>query len=607
MNFMTGRYGSSSESSSKSSVKMSKSKRNHLHRKSERGSLQILEEAFHLIRSTDVKWFWIYALGVIPFAIGVLYFSTDMSRSSLAGRDAAFAAMGMVLLSFWMHYTRAKFCEGLWKTLNPGSVAQRNAAETMSRLAALWFLQSLQVPLLFIGFFFVIPLGWILATIQNFSALALVGETGGRPLRSLLGKSVRYSHYEWAQNHAILLIFFFVSLFTWINIISSCVLLPGLGKSFFGVESIFTMNPTAAVMNTSFLLGTFLLMQLVMAPFLHAAYVLRCFYADSRSSGADLISRLADCRKKRGNIGVAGPRSLSSGKVAVLTLLIFLSGQTSLHSKETVNLPVDESVQLEPSRLGEEISRTLEQKKYQWQLSRKSVEGESVSEKSWIALRLQEIASSARKAIRSFTNWFEEAWKKLMKRGLKSGGGDRNVDTKFLKELSSMASLALIVLIGGLVLWLMIALYRKHSGKEKIVVSDEGISGMIDLESSDIVATQLLEEEWMRLAREQIAKGEERLAVRALFLATLAHLGERGLLKIVRSKSNRDYRAELRVRSRNSGVIAAAFEENTTLFERVWYGVHHLGQGTVDYYLKNHETIAQESQRAGGQPQEAGR
>ena len=320
-----------------------------------------------------------------------------------------------------------------------------------------------------------------------------------------------------------------------------------------------------------------------------------------------LISRLADCRKKRGNIGAAGPRSLSSGKVAVLTLLIFLSGQTSLHSKETVNLPVDESVQLEPSRLGEEISRTLEQKKYQWQLSRKSVEGESVSEKSWIALRLQEIASSARKAIRSFTNWFEEAWKKLMKRGLKSGGGDRNVDTKFLKELSSMASLALIVLIGGLVLWLMIALYRKHSGKEKIVVSDEGISGMIDLESSDIVATQLLEEEWMRLAREQIAKGEERLAVRALFLATLAHLGERGLLKIVRSKSNRDYRAELRVRSRNSGVIAAAFEENTTLFERVWYGVHHLGQGTVDYYLKNHETIAQESQRAGGQPQEAGR
>lgn len=586
---------------------MSKSKRKHLHRKSERGALQILEEAFHLIRSTDIKWFWIYSLGVIPFVIGILYFSTDMSRSSLAGRDAAFAAMGMVLLSFWMQYTRAKFCEGLWNTLNPGRVAQRNPAETMSRLAALWFLQSLQVPLLLIGFFFVIPLGWILATIQNLSALAFVGKTEGRPLRSLLGRSVRYSHYEWAQNHAILLIFFFVSLFTWINIISSCVLLPGLGKSFFGMESIFTMNPTAAVMNTSFLLGTFLLMQLVMAPFLHAAYVLRCFYADSRSSGADLISRLAACREKRTSNKAAAARSLSSGKVVVLTLLVLLSGQVSLHSEEPVNRPLNGPVQLESGRLGEEISRTLEQKKYQWQLSRNSVREESVSEKSWMALRLQEIASSARKAIRAFTNWFEEAWKKLMKRGLKSGGGDRSVDSKFLKELSSMASLALIVLIGGLVLWLVIALYRKHKGKEKIVVNDEGTSGMIDLESSDIVATQLHEEEWMRLAREQIAKGEERLAVRALFLATLAHLGERGLLKIARSKSNRDYRAELRIRSRNSGVIGAAFEENTTLFERVWYGVHHLGQGTVEYYLKNHETISQESLRAASHPQEAGR
>jgi hypothetical protein len=472
----------------------------------------------------------------------------------------------------------------------------------MQRVAALWFLQSLQVPLLLIGFFFVIPLGWILATIQNFSALALVGDTEGKPLRSLLRRSLRYSHYEWAQNHAILLILFFVSLFTWINIISSCALLPGFGKSFFGVESVFTINPMAAVLNTSFLLGTFLLMHLVMAPFFHAAYVLRCFYADSRSSGADLISRLVECREVREKSpGIPG-REFPAAKVVAIALLLFFAGQGSLQSEES-GPHAGVAGSSEPRRLGDEIDRTLEQKKYQWQLSRRSVEGADTSQKSWIALRMQEIATSAKQAIRAFTDWVEDALKELMERGLTSGDSEKKPDTKFLKELSSMASIALIALIGGLVLWLVVVLYRKHSGKEKTVVSDEGTSGVIDLESTDIVATQLREDEWLLLAREQIAKGDERLAVRALFLATLAHLGERGLLKIARFKSNRDYRAELKVRSRNSGIIGEAFEENTTLFERVWYGIHQLGEGTVEHYLKNHETIARESLHAGGGPQ----
>ena len=99
----------------------------------------------------------------------------------------------------------------------------------------------------------------------------------------------------------------------------------------------------------------------------------------------------------------------------------------------------------------------------------------------------------------------------------------------------------------------------------------------------------------MRLAREQISRGDGRLAIRALFLATLANLGEEGVIKIARFKSNRDYRKELELKVRKRSVLRRAFDENTTLFEEAWYGWHPVSEETVDDFLKNHGTIARES------------
>lgn len=568
-------------------------------RRSETRALQILEEAFHLIRSLDVKFFWIYYLGAVPFAVGLLYFVADMSRSSLASRDAAFAALVMVALYFWMRYCQARFCEGLWETLNPGQLPKRGRYEQLSRLAALWFLHSLQIPLLVFGIFFAIPLGWILAMQQNFSALALTQDLEGKPFRNLLGKSIRYSHYEWAQNHGILLIFFFVSLFTWANIIATCVLVPGFGKSFFGIESIFSLSPTVAVMNTTFLLGSFLLMQLLITPLINAAYVLRCFYAGSRSSGADLLSRLAAAREKRRTTEWEDRRSLSS--VALIGVLVGVFSASGASAQVPSSGPAGTlpGGNAGAERLRLEIAETLEQKKYQWQFSRRALESAVDSEESWISQRLREIADTAKMLLDAAEKWFEEMIKKLMERGMSGPDVTDGSNLKFFKELSSSASLALVLVILGLLVWVAVSLYHKYRGNPKVEITDEGFRGAIDLESEEIVATQLHEDEWMRLAREQIEKGEERLAVRAVFLATLAHLGERGLVRIARCKSNRDYRGELILRARNQNTLREAFDENTILFERVWYGLHRLGDGDVEYFLKNHETIVRESAQSG--------
>src|SRR5690606_23004239 len=151
-----------------------------------------------------------------------------------------------------------------------------------------WCLQAFFAPLVLLGLFLAIPIGWIVAALENSSVLALTRDGGTRPFRSLVGDSLRYSHFEWAQNHGILVIFFFVFVFSWMNLIGTCLMVPMFAKSFFGIETVFALNPIAAVLNTTFLLGSLLLTWMVISPMMLAAYTLRCFYAESRVTGADL-------------------------------------------------------------------------------------------------------------------------------------------------------------------------------------------------------------------------------------------------------------------------------------------------------------------------------
>ena len=178
-------------------------------------------------------------------------------------------------------------------------------------------------------------------------------------------------------------------------------------------------------------------------------------------------------------------------------------------------------------------------------------------------------------------------------------GGEKGNSFQFAEGLGSMVSIGLIVLVSGLVLWLVFVMYRKYRGKPP-VEGAEVSSEVVDLQSEDIVASQLPEDEWMRLAREQIDKGDRRLAVRALFLASLAHLGEVGLLRIARFKSNRIYREELKRKARKQTKLRSSFERNMTLFERAWYGWHPVSEETVEEFLSHHQSIAEESRKLPG-------
>jgi len=95
-----------------------------------------------------------------------------------------------------------------------------------------------------------------------------------------------------------------------------------------------------------------------------------------------------------------------------------------------------------------------------------------------------------------------------------------------------------------------------------------------DLASDDVTADQLPEEAWLGLARQMVEQGDYRLALRALYLAALAHLGERQIISIARHKSNRDYQREMRRRRPAQEELHTTFAGAVRDFERAWYGMH---------------------------------
>ncbi|HWB58964.1 MAG TPA: DUF4129 domain-containing protein, partial [Chthoniobacteraceae bacterium] len=98
-------------------------------------------------------------------------------------------------------------------------------------------------------------------------------------------------------------------------------------------------------------------------------------------------------------------------------------------------------------------------------------------------------------------------------------------------------------------------------------------------------------DEWMKMARDMMARGEFRLAIRALFLAMLSNLSLRELISIARYKSNRDYQRELRRRLGAQGDLPGLFGESVSIFEEAWYGDHVVTDETVGRFSANIERM----------------
>ena len=112
-----------------------------------------------------------------------------------------------------------------------------------------------------------------------------------------------------------------------------------------------------------------------------------------------------------------------------------------------------------------------------------------------------------------------------------------------------------------------------------------------DLNDEDTRADDLPANRWLVLAEDFTAKGELRLAMRALYLATLAYLAENEMITIEIYKSNREYEQELRRRAHECEELLVIFSKSLNLFERVWYGRYRISRSDFSDFAANQKRI----------------
>ena len=135
----------------------------------------------------------------------------------------------------------------------------------------------------------------------------------------------------------------------------------------------------------------------------------------------------------------------------------------------------------------------------------------------------------------------------------------------------------------------------------KAVQSPAAAAPVANLADESLTADRLPESSWRKLAEESLARGEYRLALRALYLAGLNYMSQRELVSIRRWKSGLDYRREVERRARMnpmvSGELVPAFARNVSTFERGWYGRHPVNREDVETLMGGLDEMRRHAER----------
>jgi hypothetical protein len=525
--------------------------------------LDLLEDAVALLRRTPAEAFLIYLAGAIPFWLGVLYFLSDMSHDAYAPRHISEASLGIALLYVWMKCWQTAFAARLRSLLSERVPAPWTLVRVLRLVAtqAAWQPWGFLVRTLAANV--IIPYGWTVFFFQN---LTVLGD-GTDHERTPAARALALARFEPLCGHRALGALWVFGIFVWLNVCAVLGVAPLALKMFFGIETDFSRS-LDAFLNTTFLTGSFALASLILDPLWKAIFVLRCFRGGALRTGEDLAVELKHARA-----------TLRAPLVAMIVLLL-ASGALAPVRADTP-LPA----KVEASELDQRIGEVLERREYAWRAPREEVPEER--DTGWFRSWLRSIGTAIQKSFaalaRTIVQAVEQFFKKLFGNAPSAGGGSW--------DWAGAAKALLVVLLGACVGMLGWALWRLFRKPPRALAASVVARPVPDLRSEHVVADQLPEDGWLALARDHAASGEFQLALRAAWLASLAHLGQRELLRIARHKSNRDYDRELRRRARAHVALLVAFDENLLVFERAWYGRHEVTPGDFEVFTGNHERI----------------
>ena len=536
-------------------------------------ALDLVESAVHLLRESPLSVHLLYHLSSAPFVLALLWFWSDMTRGAHADARLTPGALILSALYLVMKTGQAAFCSRL-----RNHVARQRA--TPWSLRRVWNILVTQAVLQPLGFVLVplsifpllmVPFPWVLAFLQGVSVSA--DASAGSSLRC--GRDAFRQAVIWpGQNHGILGLLLVCLVAVFIDVFVGVGAIPFLARTLFGITTDFNLS-VQAYLNTTVLLAIASLTYLVMDPLVKSIYVLRTFQAEAIRTGDDLRARFEELRQDR------TLRSTPPLVVGILLLLSVATANGEVRAQSAAPAPASSPASaaptVEPGKLESAIRDVLAGAEYTWRSPRELSpdEPDDPTEnpiRRWIRKQLSSLGDFTSRNLGSFFR----ALGRLLQR-LFTGFNPPNLPTgnSQIDWLGGFKILVYVLLVAGVALlaWFALRLWQKRKPTPALEGS-VALTGTPDLRAEHVSADQLPEDGWIALALEMAAKGEWRLALRALYLASLAHLAQRELVRLAPSKSNHEYRQELRRRARALPAVQQAFTETADAFDRVWYGTH---------------------------------
>jgi hypothetical protein len=585
-----------------------------------------MDEALSLLRAAGPTALFPYYLGTLPFMAALLFFWNDMSHSAFAANHVLRASLAMALLFGWMKGWQAVYGSILYDIRQ----GRRSPAISPMRFLKICCRQLTVQPWGIFFFFLCIPLlllpfPWVNAYFQNHTVMGALLEGEELSQRSMeLARRDKWQNYiiiwilsPWTLFQVLLFSFGLAALLShyssifglnaellgdipWflvglliivIGIWPTCPLglllavnlslllmaLPFLLNTLFGIETTMLRSSYFWLANTTTLLVVSCGVYLLLDPLLKSAYVLRCFRGRSLENGSDL---LADLRP----YGVG------------LLLLFSLMGSVFQPMDALAAGEPETSQALSEQQLNLAIDNVLQQPQFAWRLPKDVIN--SVAEDvphgffqqllapllhlfsdlgEWISQGAQVTMDWLSKHLGFLANWLEKLF---------SHKTDSEDPEAFdFANVSKPLVIALLAGLGGILLFLLIKTFRKKSPAPQVVT--EELQLVPDLNDEETTADALPEEQWLALALKMLDKKEMRLALRALYLASLAYLEAQRFIVIQPFKSNRDYLRELSRSSHETGRLTPLFTKSIHLFEQIWYGNHPVDDAGIATFKHN--------------------
>jgi hypothetical protein len=533
-------------------------------RRRARPALELMEEAVRLLRATPPAALLAHFIGSAPCLLYAIYFFTDLSRSAFAREHVIGESLGFAALYAWMKCGQAVFAAQLRATLLRQPAPRWNAARLVRLAAAQVLLQPLGLVVRFVAGAIAIPYVWVATFFQNVSVLG----AGGTDLRTLCADAWRETKRWPGQAHGIAWYLAMFGIFVFLNVAALIVATPALLKSFLGIETVFSQHPQG-MFEPTFFVTVLAVTHLLLDPLRKAAVALRCFHGRSLQTGEDLAVELARVRRP--------------AAVAALAAVLFFLSAAPFVRAETAPPPV------EAAALNRSIDEVLERSEFTWRAAHGKAEKIDESKLSTFEKWQRDLAKWKERAMWTMSFKIQRAWHQLVD-WLFPKRGDRSERGESVHWWNSFETLFWVSLVVVAVL-LAVLISRRWRRPEFTAATVETAAPVPDLRDETTSAEQLPEDGWLALARDLFDRGELRLALRALYLAGLAHLGSRDLIHLARHKSNHDYDRELRRRARAQADLLTAFARNLEAFESAWYGDHAVTPEVLGAFSQNLERI----------------